>query len=284
MVLRMLGVWLLVFVGLQSTSDAQSQYVNRAHPSVQGLMAWYVARPGFVGGPWWYDVTGLNHGTLTNMGSGDPTSGWQRSTRPGSAGEVRFDGTDDYVTIPTSAALESPERTVMMWVKLRVADGNYKALIANNTDIDYFNVFLRSGSRLAVYFTTTEDSDALDTAAGFSLTTGVWTHVTLTFTPGELRTYFNCRFDESRARGGTLVASGAPTLLGAKGATPANWFPGMLDDIRIYNRALTPTDICAVMYESDHGNRAVFDQSILPGFLQVVSTRKGSFFPFFRGQ
>src|SRR5215475_14380364 len=70
--------------------------LNTAHPLYPGLLAWWIVHPHLAAGPTWWTLIGQTHGTLTNMGSG---SGWQPSTRPGRPGELRFDGTDDYMAI-----------------------------------------------------------------------------------------------------------------------------------------------------------------------------------------
>lgn len=59
--------------------------VNRQHPLNQGRVAWWLTLPELAGGKFFYDLMGLNPGTLTNMGSG---SGWAGTTRPGGYGHL----------------------------------------------------------------------------------------------------------------------------------------------------------------------------------------------------
>jgi hypothetical protein len=68
--------------------------VNREHPLNRGRAAWWLAIPGRAAGPRLGDLAGFNHAALTNM---DAASGWRSPTRPGGFGQLRFDGSDDYL-------------------------------------------------------------------------------------------------------------------------------------------------------------------------------------------
>ena len=100
--------------GLLGPIDLRDPLV-REHPLNRGLVAKWLCLPGLDGGNRWFDVCGLNHGTLTNMTTAG-TSGWGPTTRPGGFGEMRFDGTDD--SIATTASISGLSVcTTSMWAK-----------------------------------------------------------------------------------------------------------------------------------------------------------------------
>jgi hypothetical protein len=75
--------------------------VNRAHPLNDGLVTWWLTLPPTDGGLRWYDLLGLNHGTLANFGAG---FGWRGTTRPGGFGQLTFDAAAGSAVDPASAA------------------------------------------------------------------------------------------------------------------------------------------------------------------------------------
>src|SRR5262245_59414777 len=79
-----------------------SQLVNTWHPLARRLQNWWLYVPGISGTTTtWRDFVGERNGTLTSMAApGTTTSGWNRTTsRQGGFGDVRFDGTNDYVSV-----------------------------------------------------------------------------------------------------------------------------------------------------------------------------------------
>src|SRR5215831_20671009 len=77
------------------------QPADRSAPLNDGCSGWWMFLPGLSGaGTVWRDLLAPDHGTLTNMAQpATSTSGWGLTTlRPGGFGELRLDGSDDYVS------------------------------------------------------------------------------------------------------------------------------------------------------------------------------------------
>jgi hypothetical protein len=85
------------------------------------------------------------------------------------------------------------------------------------------------------------DVAAIGTAA---LPLNTWTHLAVTFGAGTLRLYVNGVLAGSRAVSGALRTSADPLTIGGNGVW-AEWFTGLIDEVRIYNRALTQAEIQA---------------------------------------
>ena len=75
---------------------------------------------------------------------------------------------------------------------------------------------------------------------------GEWVHVIATHDNRVMRLYLNGRLVGSLDRPGALVSSGNRLCLGAYSpGDPAHAFQGVLDEVRLYDRALTPEEVAA---------------------------------------
>jgi hypothetical protein len=164
-------------------------------------------------------------------------------------GALRFDGVDDWVTVADAPGLDlSSGMTLEAWVKpsgvagwntvlLKEGAGNMAyELYANNPDI----------ARPAGYFTTPGGGlrGVTGTAA---LQANVWTHLAVTYDGASMRLYVNGALARTVARTGAIVATNGPLHIGGNEVWGGEWFTGLLDEVRIYNRALSATEIKADM-------------------------------------
>jgi hypothetical protein len=69
-----------------------------------------------------------------------------------------------------------------------------------------------------------------------------WTHLAATYDGTTIRLFVNGVQAATRAQTGALVASTQPLRIGGN-ALWAEWFQGQLDEIRVYDRALSTTEI-----------------------------------------
>jgi hypothetical protein len=73
-----------------------------------------------------------------------------------------------------------------------------------------------------------------------------WTHVAMTYDGSAIRTYLDGRLAGTRAQSGALQVSSHPLHFGGN-AVWREWFAGRLDEVRIYDRALSTAEIQADM-------------------------------------
>ena len=79
-----------------------------------------------------------------------------------------------------------------------------------------------------------------------SLTANAWTHLAATYDGTTLRLFVNGTQVSSIARSGAIATSGGPLTIGGDPIYP-QYFSGRIDEVRIYNRARTATEIQADM-------------------------------------
>jgi hypothetical protein len=76
---------------------------------------------------------------------------------------------------------------------------------------------------------------------------GVWYHVVGVYEQGKaIRTYVNGRLDRELL---TTVQAGVSTgalMLGREAPTGNNWWNGFMDDVRIYNQALSDAEVAGL--------------------------------------
>lgn len=213
----------------------------------QGLMAKYLAGGPYYGtGKWWNlpDNTWATDGTLTNMTT---PYGWTGAMgRPGGWGAMRFDGVDDYVNLGNGSGFNLNAITVSAWVYFGVITG------ARNV---VSKVILTSPYGWALRINGTNNLDFfISTATGFYLcestpTLNEWKFLTGTYDGETSRLYINgVQVNSNTAPSGNLYTTSANVNIG-RDAAFGGYLNGYADDINIYNRALSSTEV-AGLYEA----------------------------------
>ena len=221
----------------------------------EDLVAWWLYVPAWCsGGTRWVTLRGGAHGTLSAMiPFATPASGWGTTTRAGGWGEVRFDGTDDYVSMGTVPPLASRSFSVSLWAR-RLSFGTRACLFSQgvpNTNQGFTFEIDTTSTLLTSFYGTNLSSAASWTDTG-------WHHYVFTwFLPTTTRTLY---------RDGIAVATGtAASYTGAGNTTigkrqfdvgePNHW-NGAIDDVRVWYRALTDQEVEALYVRSATGSSA----------------------------
>jgi hypothetical protein len=88
--------------------------INQSAPLNRGLVAWYLGVPGLSGGSKFYDLRGVNAGTLNSFGTG---YGWGPTNRPGGFAQINFNGTASLIVLPRIVPSGAAPRTLHVKVK-----------------------------------------------------------------------------------------------------------------------------------------------------------------------
>jgi len=92
---------------------------------------------------------------------------------------------------------------------------------------------------------------AWDGGTSFPVTADTWTYVTTVYDGSEQILYKDGVQVFSRDQTGAIGSNSSKLLIGARGsASPRNFFGGMIDEVKIYNRALAENEIKADMEET----------------------------------
>ena len=75
-----------------------------------------------------------------------------------------------------------------------------------------------------------------------ALTANTWAHLAATYDGATMRLYVNGVQVASRAQAGAIATSTNPLQIGGD-SIYGQYFAGMIDEVRVYNRALSVTEI-----------------------------------------
>src|SRR5215831_808844 len=76
---------------------------------------------------------------------------------------------------------------------------------------------------------------------------GQWHHVAATYDGATMKVYVDGQLDASAPRTGTIQSGTSGILIGARSdGTNASNFPGMIDELAVYNRAIGPAEVQAL--------------------------------------
>lgn len=272
----MLALMLLLLVW-PSVVSAQLAPVDSNASLLKGLIGQWVAQPSQMGGTTWYPQVGRDKGTLVNMTNAD--SGWQPTRRPGGAGEMRFDGTDDQVNTGTTVLLANlPAFSVCLWFR-STATGTQQLYTENVGGWPDMMLVLNWGDPTLMYFNNYDNVGGVEASGplAFPIDSNIWQHacgVQRSKSSGEV--YVNGKLVGT---GGGTVGTVSPTQR-AFGATPqgSNRLIGALDDIRTYTRALSASEVAQLYAQS---SRKMLQQAVRSNGVFASSVFRGSLMPFF---
>ncbi len=188
-----------------------------------------------------------NTGTL----SGTTLPSWV-SGKLGKA--LQFNGTNNYVSA-TGASLNlnnASAFTESMWVYSSVSDNNYHAIIGNSdsgTNTRYPTIYIHNQTTIAPYFGYGAGQCGFEPTNVF--TGNKWHHIAVTFKNGTTYALYVDGVSVGSTNGCNSVtpASTANTVYIGKSD---NFFPGTLDDVRIYTRALSAAEVLT-LYKTGSG-------------------------------
>jgi hypothetical protein len=217
----------------QTTSASVTVTVsNTTPPPTVGLAAAYAFRE--------------SSGTTTADSSGNNNTGTLAGATRTTAGQtgqaLSFDGVNDRVNVNDSASLDLTNgMTLAAWVFPTTLSGWRTVILKEtNTALAYALYAHDNAPRPAAYVRV---GNAEVSVAGVSaLPLNTWSHLAATYNGSTLRLYVNGVEVGSQAASGAIQVSARPLRIGGN-AIWGEWFAGRIDEVRIYNRALGPTEI-----------------------------------------
>ena len=204
------------------------------------------APPGLVGA-WAFDE---GAGTTTADASGKGNLGtllgasWATQGRYGNA--LSFNGANSMVRVADSASLDlTSAMTLSAWIRPATIQSGWRTILQREADAYFLNASNSDGPlRPSGGGTLGGNTQYLSGPTANLVDT--WAYVAFTYDGAALRLFVNGTQVATRAAGGAIQTTNNPLWIG--GNSPyGEYFQGLIDEVRVYDRALAQADIQADM-------------------------------------
>ena len=222
-------------------------------------------------GHWKFDET--NGSTATDssgnnyhaqlFGASDPSAVW---TTGKVGGAIQLDGTNHHLAIQTlfyNQAGQIPHVTTSAWVK---TNQSIEGIVMSFDRSEYWRLSVGGDGTNSgkIFFASANGSGNLDVYGQTSINDGTWHHIAATYSTshGEVRIYLDGALDHSQTAHSSQALGTGMTRYGVFSANNEDSsyntmetnsrtmkFNGLVDDARIYNRALSVSEI-SILYSS----------------------------------
>jgi photosystem II stability/assembly factor-like uncharacterized protein len=197
---------------------------------------------------WWkFDETS---GNIAHDSSGYGNHGVLYGGLQLKGGGLEFDGVDDYVDCGDGPSLNiTDEVTVMAWIKL-TGQAPDRKIAGNQDDITGGYKFGVYSNMLEFEIRTADNVAFLNRSIGGGtiLEQDVYHHVVgvYSYQGGYIRTYVDGVLDRELSTTAELGTSTGTFKIGREPFSDSYFWLGLMDDVRVYNRALTQDEIWAI--------------------------------------
>lgn len=169
-------------------------------------------------------------------------------------GGLEFDGAGDEVNVPYSPSLNPEQFTACLWANVAPGSTGHRAAISCRDDGPQrgYIIYAEPGNTWQFWIGVGAGGVTWNPAQGPAVNLGEWTHLTAVYSDGEQKLYVDGEL-AGEATGALNINTAQELLIGAGAneATHQFLFVGNIDDVRVYNRALTEEDIAQVMEGED---------------------------------
>ncbi|MHC4118542.1 MAG: LamG domain-containing protein [Planctomycetota bacterium] len=198
---------------------------------------------------WWRLDEGSGTTAFDSSGNGNDATfqgspAWVEDGKLGKA--IRFNGTSDYLAAPDSESLDINGDQVSMAAWVNGEDwpaANHVVRKVADTGTGSIYMIRVQPDTVRVYLNTSAGETVIDGTT--TLATNEWIHIALTYDGAEARIYVDGQLDVAVDVSGELTQSDNELRIGR--GEPAGYFMGMIDDVRVYNHALTEDELLAAM-------------------------------------
>lgn len=186
------------------------------------------------------DSSGHDHHGMLH---GDPS--WVGGIQ---SGALQFDGRDDYVDCGLNPTLNSlREVTITAWINPSVLNKDQK-IAGNQSARGGFKIGVYSNNKVEMEIRTFLGNPALNRSVtgGTTLQNDTWYHIAGVYSLQDqvIKTYVDGQLDRQFSLNNVIVGSASETFKMARDPQhPGFHFNGALDDVRVYQRALSDDDI-----------------------------------------
>ncbi|MBV9988516.1 MAG: HYR domain-containing protein [Chitinophagaceae bacterium] len=167
---------------------------------------------------------------------------------------LHFDGVDDRVQVPANPSLNiSSNITIEAWINYSKISGTQDVICKSSSAVNNSYIFPRtSDGWRTVEFLLNLNGQGWQTlkvtySGSSNSKRNQWHHLAATYDGFFMRIYIDGVLAGSQAKAGTITVNNNPLIIGGQTGYTDEYYQGKLDDIRIWNRALSGCEISSTM-------------------------------------
>lgn len=196
-------------------------------------------------GHWTFDSETISGSTVSDVsgnGNNGTISGNPDQTTGKIGGALEFDGVSDYVDVGDIDYSSYDEIAVSMWVKTSINDHDHDLVLGNarNNTLNGFSLSNYVSGHWYFYHANLNNNIG-------AISEGGWSHIVLIIKENDKKVAYVNGIQKLNATSGDYDIDNGDvhTYIGAGGdiAGGTKLFEGIIDDVRIYNRALTESEV-----------------------------------------
>jgi hypothetical protein len=174
-------------------------------------------------GTTWFDLAGSNNGTLTN---GPTFSG------TGASSSIVFDGTNDYVGLPTLGNYGSNPISYE-WVIKSIPNGNFQNIFYNSSDA-LSHIYIINNGNIRYY------NGAISDTTNLSINTNIFKFITITRNGTSVLVYVNGVYQSNLTISTNIGNFNNPAIGVSNSQYPLN---GSIALFKLYNKTLSSEEV-----------------------------------------
>ena len=170
----------------------------------------------------------------------------QAGARPWTHGSAQFNGIDGKIDVPYSASLNPPVFTVAFWANVTGGSGTYRSPLTNRKSVPQAGYMFYAGVNDLWQFRIGNGS-AWNVLTAGPMVNNTWIHLAATYDGTTACLYTNGSLAVT-ANVAIQLNDTFPLRIGAGATEGAGgyWFPGLVDDVRVYRVALDAPHVWAL--------------------------------------
>lgn len=165
---------------------------------------------------------------------------------------LALNGVDGFVLVPTNDSLQIQDAvTIMAWCMYDGQGDGWQAIMANgqqNGPWENYGMFINRGDNFLYFTILLNDEHTSHSSPGQpdGIQPGQWLHAAASYDSDTARIYLNGELIHEEQRGGPMSTTDVDLRIGHREGS-GHFFSGVMDDVAIFNTALTEEEIAGAM-------------------------------------
>lgn len=176
---------------------------------------------------------------------------------------VYFDGAVDYIDVEDNLDLDPSGFTISAWIKRDAADSGTKSILSKRptTFTRGYDLRIRDDNRIQMLWKNGSDQNL---TGGTSIPDDEWHHVAVIFDGSQVYIYIDGVLDRNQAKTAPVATTDSFLIAAAGKGTTTQHFRGNIDEVRVWNTALTEDQLRFVINQEIEDNAGQVMGKVLP--------------------